>query len=389
MFKTKCLLKEMQTLFSRYEFENIVKEYKGDKNVRNFSTWEMSTVLLYSQLTGKSSLRDIEISMRSKSNYWAHMGIKSISRNNLSNSLMKRDFRIFEELFYKLHSKMQKSKFQNNDKRFTISNKLIAIDSTTIPLCLNLCSWAKFRKEKGGIKVHTMFNIKNQIPDFAIISNAVEHDVQAAKKMPFEKDGIYIIDRAYCCVKLFKNINENGAFFITRTKSNTKYRTIRRKLIGGENRIEDCVVDFTNSKKTVYSERLRVIRFYDPMQNKTYEFITNNFSASAEEIAGIYKARWDIELFFKHIKQNLKIKHFYGTSENAVKTQIWIAMISVLLVNYVRFISKSLFSNTEIIRVIRENMFSGKSLRDLICPVKHRPLSDKELNCEIQGCIWS
>jgi putative transposase len=125
------------------------------------------------------------------------------------------------------------------------------------------------------------------------------------------------------------------------------------------------------------------------MQNKTYEFITNNFSASAEEIAGIYKARWDIELFFKHIKQNLKIKHFYGTSENAVKTQIWIAMISVLLVNYVRFISKSLFSNTEIIRVIRENMFSGKSLRDLICPVKHQPLSDKGLNCEIQGCIWS
>lgn len=379
----------MQSLFSRYEFRNLVEKYKGDKNVRIFSTWEMNTVLLYSQLTGKSSLRDIEISLRSKSNNWAHMGIKSISRNNLSNSLMKRDYRIFEELFYKLHSKMLKLQFSNKDKRFKIPNKLIAIDSTTIPLCLNLCSWAKFRKEKGGVKVHTLYNVKNQIPDFAIITNASDHDIRAAAKMPFEKDGIYIFDRAYFGVKLFKNINEKGAFFVTRTKTNAKYRIIRKKIIGGTNKIEDIIVDFTDQKKSVYSERLRVVRYYDPLQKKTYEFITNNTSASAEEIAAIYKARWDIELFFKHIKQNLKIRHFYGTSENAVKIQIWTAMISVLLINYIRFISKSFFSTTEIIRIIRENMFCGKTLRELLIPDKYGAKSFKQEIYAVQGYLWN
>lgn len=389
MFKTKCLLNEMQSLFSRYDFGNLVEKYNGDKNVRNFDTWDMNAVLLYAQLTGKTSLRDIEISLRSKSNYWSHMGIQSISRNNLSNSLMKRDCRIFEELFYGLHEKMIKSGYYYKDKRFKFSNKLIAIDSTAIPLCLNVCSWAKFRTNKGGVKVHTMFNINNQIPEFAVISNASDNDVTAVKAMSFEKDGIYIMDRGYFSIKLFKNINENEAFFITRTKSNTKYRTIRRNVIGGAHKIEDLIVDFRDNKKSIYPERLRVVRFYDPTHDKTYEFITNNTSASAEEIAATYKARWDIELFFKHIKQNLKIKKFYGTSENAVKIQIWTAMISLLLIKYIRFISKSLLSPTEIIRVVRENMFSGRSLRELLFPGKYRPLTFMRKDTCLQGLLWA
>lgn len=384
MFKTKSILNELQSLIPRYEFEKLVFEEKTDKNVRNFRSWDMLKVMMFSQLSKKSGIRDIETSLRSRLNNWVHMGIKSISRNNLSNALMKRSSKLFAKTFYMLYDKMIKEGYSRTDKRFKISNKLTAIDSTTIPICLKVCKWAKFRKSKGGIKIHTMFDIKKQLPEFIVITNASKHDATQIKKMKFEENGIYVMDRGYFSIKMFKKLNKTGAFFITRTKINTKYRVIRRNRIGGPNKIEDLVIDFTDQKKKEYPDRLRVVRFTDCEKDKEYEFITNNFEVKAEEVAAIYKARWDIELFFKHIKQNLKIKRFFGTSENAVRIQVWSAMIALLLAEFMRFISRTKFSSMEVIRIIGENIFGGRSIMNLLNPEKYQPLEHRRRLLDLQ-----
>lgn len=389
MFKTKSILNELQSLISRYEFDKLASELKTDKNVRNFSSWEMLKVLIFAQLSKKASLRDIEISLRSKMNNWYHIGIKSISRNNLSNAMMKRSSDLFEKTFFIIYKEMIKSGFKKTDKRFTFTNKVIAIDSTTISLCLKVFDWAKFRKAKGGIKIHTMYDVKNQIPEFAVITEAARHDVVPAKAIKYQSESIYVLDRGYFCIKLFKNINENKAFFVTRTKVNTKYRVIRKMKTEDTSIKADLIIDFTDLKMRDYKERLRIVRYYDAIDDKNYEFITNNFDMDAKTIAELYKARWSVELFFKHMKQNLKIKTFIGTSENAVKIQIWTAMITLLLVEYIRFLSRTVFSSMEIIRLLGDNIFSGKSIAEILKAVKYRPLVTKRINYDLQlSLVW-
>jgi hypothetical protein len=384
MFKTRSILNEMQSLISRYDFEKVVFEEKSDKNIRNFSSWEMLKVMLFSQFAKKISLRDIETSLRSRMKNWYHLGIRALSRNNLSNALKHRSAMLFEKTFYMLLDRMMKEGYYRKDKRFKTSRKLTAIDSTTIPLCLKVFEWAKFRKAKGGIKLHTMYNIRNQVPEFIVLSNAKQHDVTPIKEMKFQKGSVYVMDKAYFSIRVFKKLNEIGAFFITRTKVNTKYRVIRRRILGGINKIEDLIVDFRDQKKKIYPERLRIVRFTDIKTGKEYEFITNNATMKAEDIASIYKARWDIELFFKHIKQNLKIKKFLGTSENAVRIQIWAAMIALLLVEFIRFVSKTIFSSTEILRIFGENLFSEKSIMRLLKAEKYQPLELRRSSFDLQ-----
>lgn len=375
MLKTKTILTELQSKISRYEFKKLVNEYKADKNVRNFSSWEMLKVMLFAQFTKKSSLRDIETSLRSRSNYWSHLGLKSISRNNLSNALMKRSAELFEKTFYQLHNKLIKEGYYRKDARFSTKSNIVAIDSSTISLCLNLHKWAKFRKSKGGIKLHTMYNVKDQLPEFVVFTEASKHDVTQIEKMNFKKDGIYIMDRGYYKIGMFAKLNKTGAFFVIRTKKNSDYHVLTRKIVGGPNKIEDLKINFTDKKKKLYSERLRIVRFTDLEDGKQYEYVTNNFDIDASEIAAIYKARWDIELFFKHIKQNMKIDRFYGLSENAVKIQIWCAMICLLLVEFIKFISKTKLTSIEIIRIIRTNIFGSRDLNSLLHPVKYKPLT--------------
>lgn len=229
-----------------------------------------------------------------------------------------------------------------------------------------------------------MYDVKNQIPEFAVITNASKHDIIPAKEMNYQSESIYVLDRGYFSIKLFKKINENKAFFVTRTKVNTKYRVIRKMKIEDSSVKADIIIDFTDLKMRDYKERLRVVRYYDAVSDKDYEFITNNFDMDAKTIAEIYKARWSVELFFKHIKQNLKIKKFIGNSENAVKIQIWIAMITMLLVEYIRFLSRTVFSSMEVIRLLGDNIFSSKSITYILKEVKYRPLTTKRINHDLQ-----
>jgi len=389
MNNTRNIINELQSLISRYEFQKLVKEEKADKNVRNFGTWDMLKVLLIAQFSQKKGIRDIVTSLRSRSNYWAHLGLKSLSRNNLSNSLMKRSSAVFEKAFYALYAKMIREGYHRYDKRFETENKIFAIDSTVVSLCLSIYKWAKFRRAKGGVKAHTMINIKEQLPVFATITKASRNDATQLKRIPIEKNGIYVMDRGYFDVKFFEKLREKEAFFITRTKTNIIYKVLAKKIIGGDNKIEDLRVVFGEAKRKEYTECLRIVRYTDEKTNKRYEFITNHFDLEAKEVAAIYKARWDIELFFKHIKQNLKITRFYGRSLNAVRTQIWICMIGVLLVEYMKFKSRTAYSSMEVIRIIGENIFGVKALQHLLNPGKYSPLDfRKKYDCLQLSFQW-
>lgn len=366
MNKCKTVLSQMQQFISRFNFEKLVSEYKSDKNVRSFTTWNLLQVMIYTQLDLKRSLRDICMSLESNMNRWYHLGLRSISRNNLSNSLMKRSADVFEKTFYMLLGKVQIAKGRSTSKRFKFKSPLTAIDSTTISLCLSLYDWAFFRTTKGGIKVHTMYDIKNQIPNFMVITEARLNDHKAIPLMPFEKGSIYVLDRGYLCLKTLGNINEIGGFFVTRTKSNTLYRVIKKNEIAGKGILKDCLIRFTGVKASDYPDAVRLVRFKNPEDGKVYDYITNNFSLSAITIANIYKSRWDIELFFKWIKQNLRVKTFIGTSENALRIQIWTAAIVYLLLEYIRFVSKTVFSITEVFRILSSNILSDGEISKLL-----------------------
>ena len=316
----KTVLAQMQEIISRYDFQKTVFLHKGDKSVKKFTSHNLLTIMLYAQMTAKMSLRDICDGLKSKMNYWYHLSINSISRNNLSHALLKRPAEMFESIFYQLLMKLKSERGAISDKRFKFKNSLRSIDSTTISLCLSLFDWAKFRRAKGGIKLHTMFNNKEQLPEFIIISEAKEHDINIAYDVPIQEGGIYVMDKAYLCYDFLEKIRENRAFFVIRTKTNSQYRILERRKKTGIGVKADWIVKITGSKAKDYPEKLRVVKYYDADTKQTYEYYTNNFKLSAKTIADIYKSRWDIEIFFKFIKQNLKIKTFFGTSENAVRT---------------------------------------------------------------------
>lgn len=356
----------MQELISRYNFQKLVSLHNGDKNVKFFTSQNLLTVMIYAQMTAKMSLRDICDGLRSKMNYWYHLSLQAVSRNNLSHALKMRPCEVFESIFYHLLGKLQAERGMMSDKRFKFKNPLRSIDSTTISLCLSLFEWATFRRAKGGIKLHVMFNNKEQLPDFIIMSEAKQHDINAAYEMPIQPNGIYVMDRGYLCYDFLEKLRKNKAFFVTRTKSNTKYRVIERRKKNDSSIKADWIVKITGNKAEEYSEKLRVVRYYDDETKHTYEYYTNNFTLSAKTIADVYKARWDIEIFFKFIKQNLKIKTFFGTSENAVMIQVWTAMIALLLVEYIRFKCRSNLSRQQAWRILKDNVFQQYRIESLM-----------------------
>lgn len=366
MNRNRMVFVQMQQLISTFHFKKTVDAYKADKNVRSFSTWNLLQVMLYAHITNKRSLRDICTGLQSVANRWYHLGLESLSRNNLSNSLAKRSHEVFEKTFYQLLSKIQSEMFGRKDKRFTFENDIKAIDSTSISLCMSLYTWASFRSTKAGIKAHTMYDIKKRIPDFMVITDGRRHDHTAVSQMPIQEGTIYVLDRGYLCFETLENINKNRAFFVTRTKSNTRYRTITKNKTIGKGILRDDLIKFTGQKSHQYPHALRLVRYRDLKEKKDLIFITNNMDLPAETIAAIYKARWDIELFFKWVKQNLKLKTFIGTSENAVRIQIWTAAIVYLIMEYLRFRSSTSFLLIEVFRIIGANIFTDRTIVDLL-----------------------
>jgi hypothetical protein len=378
MAHSNTVYNQLLQLIPRHEFEKAVKTYGGDRYVKYFSCWQQFITLLYSQIRGKDSLRDIELSLKSQANRWYHVGLKDIKRSTLSDANNSRDYRIYEELFYSLHNRC---KSITPKHKFRFKNSLYSLDATTIDLCLSLFPWAKFRKRKGAIKMHCLYDHSGALPSFLVITDGKKHDVRVAKENspPLLPDSIISMDKAYIDFKWLYDLDRGGIYFVTRAKKNLNYLVIGQQEATEGARKKGVLFDQAIKLKGYYPskdypKKLRLVGFVDPETGKEFRFLTNNFALAASTIAQIYKSRWQIELFFKWIKQNLKIKSFLGTTKNAVLTQVWVAMCYYLLLSYIKYQTKYAYSLLEFSRMFAETIFERISLIDLLS-CNHQNLS--------------
>ena len=325
---------QVMNLLPWRRFQTCVTRYQGDYKVRTFKCAEHFRVMAFAQLTYRESLRDIETCLRVMGSRLYHMGIKgTVSRNNLSHANEIRDWRIYAD-FAQILIGRAKTLYANEQLGLDLESTVYALDSTTIDLCMSLFPWARFRKTKSAIKLHTLMNLRGSIPEFIHISEGKMHDVNILDLLVPAPGAFYIMDRAYLDFERLYNLHQQRAFFVSRAKSNFKFKRRYSHEVDKPTGVQcdQTIVLTTPYPAKKYPEPLRRIRFYDTQRHKRLVFLTNNFELPAKTIAALYKSRWHIEIFFKWIKQHLRIKSFFGTSENAVKVQIWTAVSTYLLV---------------------------------------------------------
>ncbi len=338
MYTGKTLFAQIMDFLPWKTFHRIVARYDGDHRVRTLPCAELFRVLAFAQLTYRESLRDIEACLSAQSAKLYHMGIRSpIKRSTLADANERRDWRIYAEFAQRLIAQARKL-YAEEDLGLDLSNTVYALDATTIDLCLSLFPWAPFRSTKAAVKMHTLLDLRGNIPSFIHVSDGKLHDVNVLDLMIPEPAAIYVMDRAYLDFERLFGLHEAGAFFVTRAKSNTD---LRRIYSAPSDRAQGIICDQTVTLSGFYSHKhyphhLRRIRFKDPETEKTFIFLTNLFGPPPTTICELYKTRWQVELFFKWIKQHLRIKKFYGTSENAVKVQIWTAVSVYVLVAIIK-----------------------------------------------------
>ncbi len=369
MSYTNTIFNQLLHLLPRHEFERAVTLHEGDKYIKYFSCWQQFITLLYAQIRKKDSLRDITTSLRVQHHKWYHIGLKNVCRSTLSDANNHRPYHIFESLFYKL---LQRCRTLTPKHKFRFKNPLYTIDATTIDLCLSIFPWAKFRKTKGAMKLHFLYDHSGCLPSFLVVTDGRRSDIRVVKEQEFASklfpDSIIAIDRAYIDLKWLFQLNQQGIFFVTRLKKNMK------PLVFGQHKHrqnrhvlrDEKVLPPSFFQSGGYHDELRLITYYDSDTEKTLQFLTNNFSLSPSTIAAIYKSRWQIELFFKWIKQNLKIKSFLGTSKNAVLTQIWVAMCYYLVLVYIKYQTKFNYPLIELSRILRETLMERICLVDIL-----------------------
>lgn len=334
MYAGTTIFAQIMNLLPWRRFQTCVARYQGDHKVKTFKCAEHFRVMAFAQLTYRESLRDIEACLRALGSRLYHMGIKSnVSRNNLAHTNENRDWRIYAD-FAQILVSTAKALYANEPLGIDLQSTVYALDSTTIDLCMSLFPWARFRRTKSAIKLHTLMNLRGSIPEFIHISDGKMHDVNILDLLVPSPGAFYIMDRGYVDFQRLYQLHQERSFFITRAKSNFKFRRRYSHEVDKSSNVQcdQTIVLTTHYPAKNYPEPLRRIRFYDTGTQKRFIFLTNNFELPAATIAQLYKARWHIEIFFKWIKQHLRIKAFFGTSENAVKVQIWTAVSTYLLV---------------------------------------------------------
>lgn len=356
MFAGKLVFSQVMDFMPLHTFRRCVAKYQGDYKVRSFSCLDQYFCMAFAQLTYRESLRDIEVCLRSQNNKLYHMGIRSnVCRSTIADANEQRDWRIYADLAYALIA-TARDLYKTETFLDDLDETVYALDSTTIDLCLSMFPWANFRKNKGAIKLHTLLDLRGNIPTFIHISDGKLHDVNALDLISMEPGAFYVMDRGYVDFERLFAVNQAAAFFVTRSKSNTKYRRIYSHPVDRSTGLicdQTIVLTGTTSKKD-YPAQLRRVKFHDTETDKTLVFLSNNFSLPPLKIAHLYRCRWQVELFFKWIKQNLRIKTFYGTSENAVKSQIWIAVSVYVLVAIMKkslYIPASLYTILQVLSV--------------------------------------
>jgi len=356
-----------------HEFRKCVARYRGDHRVRTFSCWDQLLSMIFAQLTYRESLRDIVVCLRSQSQRLYHMGFRSqVSRSTLADANEVRDWRIYADFAQVLIARARQL-YADEDLGLDLGGTVYALDSTMIDLCISLFPWARYKPDQHAVKVHTLLDLRGNIPTFIRITPAQLHDVHFLDHIVLEPGAFYVMDRGYLDFTRLHRWTLAGAFFVTRAKKNFQFR---RLISHGADKLTGVQCDQTILLKWFYSvqgypDRLRRIRFLDPQTQKRLVFLTNNFSLPAHTIAELYRSRWQVELFFKWIKQHLRIKAFVGTSPNALKTQIWTAICAYVLVAVVRkklgldmslytilqILSVSLFEKTPILQVFSKKSF--------------------------------
>ena len=365
MAHCNTILSQILKLIPRHEFESLAKTHHSGRSFRTASRWSQFTCLVIAQLSGRSSLRDIVDNMSVQMHRLYHLGCRVISRSNLSRMNEDKPYELYEALFDSLLSRCQKFAPAHN---FRFNNPLYSLDASVIDLCLSVFPWADFRTTKGAIKLHVGLNHAGYLPEFVSITEGSTHEVNIGKLLDFPKGSIIAMDKGYNDYSWYNQLTDKGIFFVTRLKRDAKFRIIsRRTILKNKGLTCDQSIEFTGAQTSKKCPvQLRRIGYKDAVTGKHYIFLTNNFKLSAKTIADVYKSRWQVELFFKWIKQNLKIKSFVGTSKNAVLTQIWIAMCVYLILAFIKLQSKLTKSMQQILRLLQLNLFEKRDLMALL-----------------------
>lgn len=368
MNEGKYVFSQIMDLVSSTSFQTLVTRYNGEYKVKDFSCWKQFLCMAFGQLTHRESLSDTMMCLRSYTDKLYHLGIGQIVANTtLTRANENRSYNIYQDLAMLLIQQAKQLYLGDNQLDIQLKNNVFAIDATTIDLCLSTFYWAIFRSTKGGIKLHTQLDLKTSIPEFILFSNASVHDVNVLDIITFEANSIYVMDRGYVDYKRLYKIHLANAFFVTRTKDNMNYRRLYSHPI---DKTKGILCDQTIMLNGYYAakdypQKMRRIKFYDVETRKDLTFLTNNVHLTASEIAQLYKHRWIIELFFKWIKQHLKIKSFWGQSENAVKIQVWIAVSVYVLVAIAKkkfLLKQSLY---EILQILSISIFETMPINQL------------------------
>jgi hypothetical protein len=352
-------------LIPRHEFETLANKHHSGRSFRTASRWSQFVTMAMAQLSGRDSLRDIVENISAQAHRLYHLGSAKLTRSNLSRINEDKPYGLYESLFGKLLSRCQ-GMAPGHDFRF--DNPLYSLDASTIDLCLSAFPWADFRTTKGAIKLHIGLNHAGHLPEFVTITDGKTSDIEAGRALEFPRGSMVAIDRGYNDYAWYNQLTGKGIFFVTRLKSNAQIRVVsRRTVLSSKGLSSDQTIEFTGAQTAKKCPiPLRRIGYRDPETGKHYIFLTNNFKLAAKTIADIYKARWQVELFFKWIKQNLKIKSFVGTSKNAVMTQVWIALCVYLLLAFIKFQSKLKKSMQQILRLLQLNLFEKRDLMALL-----------------------
>jgi putative transposase len=349
----------------RHEFNGLANAHHCGRSFRSASRWGQFVAMMMGQLTSRHSLRDIVDNLSAQAHRLYHLGAPKISRSQLARINEQKPYTLYEALFSKLLKRCHSLAPRDG---FRFKNKLYSLDATTLDLCLSVFPWAEFRQRKGAIKLHVGMDHEGYLPEFVSITEGKTSDIAAARDMAFPAHSIVVCDRGYNDYSWFNRLNSKGVFFVTRLKRKAKYKVVQRRKV---NRNQGITCDQSIQFSAVAAQKtcpitLRRIGYRDTETGQHYLFLTNHFKLSAKTVADIYKARWQIELFFKWIKQNLKIKSFVGTSKNAVLTQIWIALCTYLLLAYIKFASAIALSMQKMIRLLQLNLFDNRNLIDLL-----------------------
>ena len=365
------------------DFKKCVARYDGNYKAKEFSCWHQLLCMMFGQLSNRESLSDLVLCLQTQRNKWYHLGIgNSISKSNLAYANEHRDWRIFADFAYLLIAKSRQSITPNDTHELFENHSIYAVDTTTIDLCLNVFWWAKFRKNKGAIRLHTVLDIKTEIPCFIHITDGKTHEVNVLDEIEFEANGFYIMDRGFIDYERLYSIHNQKAFFVTRAKTNMKCRRIYSARVDKSTGVRyDQTIKLENVKSLhEYPEKFRRVKYYDAETDNTFIFLTNNIDLSALEIALLYKHRWKIELFFKWIKQHLKVKSFWGHSENAVRVQIYVAIITFVTVAYMKHKLEIPLTQYQILQILSLTLLNKTPLNQLLSDPNLQNQSSLECN---------